>query len=125
VLGDDGPRWLAYASDETGRYEIYVRTFPDGTHKWQVSNAGGVLPQWRRDGRKLFYIAPDGALTAVAVDLKAADFGSPETLFDTGLRLNTYSMWMNQYAVASDGQRFLLNRTVEPPATAITAVIPR
>jgi eukaryotic-like serine/threonine-protein kinase len=125
VLGDDGPRWLAYTSDETGRYEIYVRTFPDGAHKWQVSNAGGVLPQWRRDGRELFYVAPDGALTAVAVDPAAADFGIPETLFDTGLRLNAYSMWMNQYAAASDGQRFLLNRTVERPETAITSLIPR
>jgi hypothetical protein len=46
-------------------------------------------------------------------------------LFDTGLRLNPYSMWMNQYAAASDGQRFLLNRTVDRPEAAITALIPR
>jgi len=119
------PRWLAYTSSETGRYEIYVRSFPDAAHMFQISNNGGVMPQWRRDGRELFYIDLNGTLTAVGMDLEAAEFGTPHGLFATGLGLTPYSMWRNQYAVANDGQSFLLNRPVEPPAATITALLPR
>jgi Tol biopolymer transport system component len=122
---DTLPRWLAYTSDETGRYEIYIRSFPDGAHKFQISNTGGVMPQWRRDGRELFYIDLDGVLRAVDMDLGAAQFGTPHRLFPTGIRLTPYSMWMNQYAVANDGESFLLNRPVEQPAPTITALLPR
>ena len=62
-------RWLAYASNESGRYEIYVRTFPEAGGKWQVSAAGGMQPRWRRDGRELFYVAPDTRLMAVPLRL--------------------------------------------------------
>lgn len=119
------PRWIAYTSDETGRYEIYVRTFPEGSHKWQISTEGGVLPQWRRDGRELFYIGADGTLMSVSVNPEGPEFGIPHKLFATGLDLHPYSIWMNQYAVANDGQRFLLNRTAERSPAAITAVIHR
>ncbi len=64
----ESPRWLAYTSNETGRYEVYVRDFPDGRHKWQVSNQGGLQPHWRRDGRELFYLKLDGTLMSVAVN---------------------------------------------------------
>ncbi len=60
---------LAYASNESGRYEIYVRTFPESSGKWLVSAAGGVQPRWRRDGHELFYVAPDGRLMAVPIRL--------------------------------------------------------
>ena len=124
--GAGTPGWLAYTSNETGRYEIYIRSFPDGAHMFQISNRGGVMPQWRRDGRELFYIDPDGILTAVGVDLDATEFGTPQALFATGLRLTSHSMWMNQYGVANDGQRFLLNRPVEQAsAMTITALLPR
>jgi Tol biopolymer transport system component len=124
--GPDVPRWLAYTSNETGRYEIYIRSFPDGAHMFQISNRGGVMPQWRRDGRELFYIDPDGMLTAVGMDLDATEFATPQPLFATGLRLTSYSMWMNQYAVANDGQSFLLNRPIEAAGvTTITALVPR
>lgn len=127
--GDGGevPRWIAYASDETGRNEVYVRDFPSASHKWQVSSRGGLIPHWRRDGRELFYLAPDGTLMAVAVKPGAAfEFGAPQSLFETHLRLTPrYKTWMNQYAVAHDGQRFLLNRPIpETSPSAITAVIP-
>ena len=123
----EAPRWIAYASDETGRDEIYVRDFPAASHKWQVSNRGGLMPHWRRDGRELFYLTPDGTLMAVAVNPGATfEFRAPQALFATGLRLMPrYKTWMNQYAVARDAQRFLLNRPVgETTASAITAVIP-
>jgi len=125
--GGEVPRWIAYASDETGRNEVYIRDFPSASHKWQVSNRGGLIPHWRRDGRELFYLAPDGTLMAVAVNPGAAfEFGAPQALFATNLRLTPrYKTWMNQYALAQDGQRFLLNRPVpETSPSAITAVIP-
>ena len=81
---DGRPRWLAYTSNETGRYEIYIRSFPDAAHMFQISNKGGVMPQWRRDGRELFYIDLDGTLTAVGMDLEAAEFGTPRRLVRDG-----------------------------------------
>ena len=123
----EGPRWIAYTSNETGRHEVYVRDFPAGTHKWQVSNWGGLIPHWRRDGRELFYLSPEGMLVAVAVNLgDTFEFGTPQALFGTGLRFAPlYKHWMNQYAVTRDGQRFLFNRQVpEGTPSAITAVIP-
>ena len=121
------PCWIAYTSNETGRHEVYVRDFPAGSHKWQVSNHGGLIPHWRRDGRELFYLTPEGMLVAVAVNLGTAfEFGPPQALFGTGIRFAPqFKMWMNQYAVTHDGQRFLLNRQVpEVKPSVITAVIP-
>ncbi len=120
------PRWIAYTSDETGRNEVYVRDFPAGNQKWQVSTEGGGLPHWRGDGRELFYVAPDGTLMSVAVN-PGASFasGTPRALFTTGLEITPVKIYMNQYAVSRDGQRFLLNRRVpETPSAAITAVVP-
>ena len=121
------PHWLAYMSNETGRYEVYVRDFPTGNYKWQISNQGGLHPQWRSDGRELFYVTLDGSLMAVAVTPGPTfEFGAPQRLFETGLLfLPQYKIWMDQYAVSRDGHRFLLNRRVaEAAAGAITAVIP-
>jgi Tol biopolymer transport system component len=126
--GTDAPRWIAYASTETGREEVYVQDFPAGAHKWQVSNQGGLMPHWRCDGRELFYLTPDSTLMAVPVNLGATcEVGAPRALFATGIRLiPRYKAWMNQYAVARDGERFLFNRPVPDTAPgAITAVIPR
>ncbi len=125
--GSEAPRWLAYTSQETGRYEVYVRDFPDGRHKWQVSNQGGLQPHWRRDGRELFYLKLDGTLMSVAVNPGPSfEFGASQPLFTTGLRFPTlYTLWMNQYAVSRDGQRFLFNRRIpETGSGVITAVIP-
>lgn len=126
VAGRDGPRWIAYASDETGRLEVYVRDFLVGSHKWQVSNRGGTAPHWRRDGRELFYLTQDGTLMAVAVKQgETFDFGTPQALFETGVRLTPQSLWAPEYAVAADGQRFLLNRRLPVNAPdPITVVIP-
>ena len=60
-------RWVAYESNESGRYEIYVRGFPQTGGKWLVSVAGGTQPRWRRDGREIYYVAPDNKLMAVEV----------------------------------------------------------
>jgi len=110
-------RWVAYTSNETGRYEIYVRPFPEGGGRWQVSTAGGIYPRWRRDGAELFYIAPDNALMAVPVrgssDGRTFNAGAPVMLFRTQLAtganvgIGGYAA-APQYDVAADG-RFLMN----------------
>ena len=125
-------RWLAYASNESGRYEIYIRTFPEAGGKWQVSVAGGLQPRWRRDGRELYYVAPDTRLMAVPTRLGPAthtlEAGAPAALFPTRLATggnipSTGFMAQAQYAVAPDG-RFLMNIAAdEAVASPITVVL--
>jgi eukaryotic-like serine/threonine-protein kinase len=103
-------RWLAYASDESGRYEIYVRPFPSGAGKWRISNAGGRAPRWRSDGNELFYLSPDGKLMAVTTRTKNGfEFDVAKPLFDARVRENNGQM---DYEASKDGQRFLINEPV-------------
>jgi Tol biopolymer transport system component len=120
------PRWIAYSSDETGRFEVYVRTFPAGEGRWRVSTGGGALPRWRPDGRELFYLASDGKLMATTVHPSTTfEFDTPHALFETPSARSATQALMNQYAISRDGQRFLLNRRLpDPGADAITAVVP-
>ena len=74
------PRWVAYASDESGRSEIYVQSYPGGANRIPVSTGGGYLPRWSRDGKELFYATGD-AMVAVAVRPDGS-FGPPRRLFD-------------------------------------------
>jgi Tol biopolymer transport system component len=60
-------RWMAFQSNETGRYEIYVRPFPSGGGPTPISTAGGVYPRWSRDGKELYFIAPDAKMMAVSI----------------------------------------------------------
>ena len=120
-------RFIAYASSETGRDEIYICDFPIGGRKWQVSTNGGLMPHWRPDGRELFYLALDGTLMAAPVALEsAADVGVPIPLFATGIQfIPQHKAWMNQYAVAGLGERFLINRPLpESTRHEITIVLP-
>ena len=98
-LSPDG-RWIAYVSDESGRDEVYVRTFPQPDGRWQVSTAGGHRPRWRRDGRELFFVAPNGVLQSVPLQMSSSfQIGMPQSLFrmpDT-----------EDYDVFPDGQGFL------------------
>jgi Tol biopolymer transport system component len=113
--------YLAYVSDESGSFEIYVQPFTAdgklGADKYRISTGGGNQPRWRRDGRELFYIAPDGQMMAVAVKTNGAAFdrGAPKALFKT--RAQT---WMTQpgieYGVTADGQRFLIGSIVSEAA---------
>ena len=68
-ISPDG-RWIAYTSNESGVFDVFVTRFPQPGQKWPVSIAGGQLPTWRRDGRELFYLAPDGSLMAVPIVLR-------------------------------------------------------
>lgn len=75
-------QWLAYVSDESGRNEVYVQPFPDATGKWQVSTSGGTHPVWSRNGKEIFYVAPDEMLMVVEVSTSPAfEAGQPRPLF--------------------------------------------
>lgn len=113
-ISPDG-KWVAYASDESGSWEIYVTTFPGAVGKWQVSRGGGTEPRWRGDGKEIFYIAPNGMLTAVAVNAdNVFATGTPAPLFQVHGRAPISSTDVFTYDVAKDGKRFLVNRYVRP-----------
>ncbi len=117
-------RYVAYASSETGRYEIYVQTFPDHLGKWQVSTSGGIEPTWRRDGKELFYLSPDDKMMAVEVSTDSANFqaGIPKPLFQAQLIPGFF--FRNRYVVSADGQRFLmLTPTGETASAPLTVVL--
>ena len=71
VFSPDG-RWLAYVSNESGSIEVYVQGFPESRGKWRVSAGGGQFPEWRGDGKELYWMKPDGTLMAASVELQAA-----------------------------------------------------
>ena len=101
-------QWIAFNSDESKAWEVYVARFPEFTDKRRVSVAGGVQPRWRGDGRELFYLAPDGTMMAVP-----SDRSSPaRPLFKTPL--NPPSHQVSEFDVSSNGQRFLV---LEPVST--------
>jgi Tol biopolymer transport system component len=105
VFSPDG-KWLAYQSDESDRFEIYVRPFPGPGGQSQVSIGGGHSPRWRADGKELYYVAPDLKLMAAKVVVQGSAFtvGTPESLFQTHINQATNRQ---QYDVARDG-RFLI-----------------
>jgi Tol biopolymer transport system component len=114
-------KWMAYQSDESGQYQVYVQTIPAGGGKFQISTSGGTIPVWRRDGKELYYLAPDQKLMAVPVNINGASFepGTPQALFTTTGTSN--------FVVTRDGQRFLMNvpaggesAATGPPLTIVT-----
>ena len=108
-------RWLAYASDESGKPEVYVQSFPPSGFKRQISTAGGQYPRWSRNGRELFYTSSDGKLNAIAV----AEAGSkletspPTPLFDV----------RGDVALSPDGSRFLTAVRVEDDSARPVTVV--
>jgi serine/threonine-protein kinase len=108
-------RWLAYESDSSGRFEIYVRPFPNVSEGlWPITTGGGTRPLWARNGQELFYVAPDGALMAVRVDSRAGALstGRPAKVLE-GVYVTVTGLVGRTYDVSRDGKRFLL---VKPPA---------
>jgi dipeptidyl aminopeptidase/acylaminoacyl peptidase len=119
-------KWIAFESNETGRYEIYIQPFPTGP-KIPVSSAGGAQVRWHRNGRELFFIAMDGQLMAVPIQLidAQAEIGKPAPLFRTNVGgAVTLGVTRQQYAVSADGQRFLMNTVVaEANASPISLIL--
>ena len=130
-ISPDG-RWLAYQSNESGRFEIWIRPFPvPGTpvksdERWQFSTGGGRDVRWRPDGKEIFYVGLDGRLVAVPVLVEEAGRaptpGVPVTLFSVGVPIlggGTAQPW---YSVTSDG-RFLVADPTQPPVAAPVKVL--
>ena len=118
-VSPDG-RWLAYISDESDQWEVYVRPFGRPGEPVRVSVNGGGQPKWRRDGKELFYLAADGRLMSVRVTGTGAafDVGLPAALFDTG----GYQPELDDYAPSADGQRFLVKVAPEGRSAEMNVV---
>ena len=113
-------RWIAYVSNESQRTEVYVQPFPPTGAKWQVSTGGGEQPQWRQDGRELYYVTPDKKLMAVDITSTPSVFarGEPRVLMETRMTgWERLGAGCCQYAPSKDGQRFLIS-------SATSSVIP-
>jgi WD40-like Beta Propeller Repeat len=113
---------VAYTSNESGRFEVYVETIPQSDRKLAVSTGGGYEPRWRADGTELYYLSEDRKLMAVRVS-PGPSFGVPKMLFQTrvpaGITANR-----NHYVPSSDGQRFLVNTQIgDAQPTPITVVL--
>jgi Tol biopolymer transport system component len=121
-------KWIAYRSNESGRFEIYVQAFPGPGGQALVSTNGGAQPRWRSDGKEIFYIGLDSRLMAVPISVAAngqtLEPGQPTALFTTRIAFGPLpGARRQQYAVSSDGQRFLVTTLPQdaapPPITLI------
>ncbi|HTG61308.1 MAG TPA: protein kinase, partial [Terriglobia bacterium] len=116
MFSPDG-RWLAYQSDESGRQEIYVRSFPGPGGKWQISTEGGVQPVWARNGRELFYRNGDKMMAAAIETKPAFAAAKPKLLFEGHYETGIFA-FEPDYDVSPDGQRFLMIKASEPEQAA-------
>ncbi len=114
IFSPDG-KWVAYQSNESGRFEVFVRPFPVSGGQWQVSTNGGTSPRWRADGLELYYQGPDNSIMAASAGVQNGAFapGVPQALFLPPIVVRPNKP---QYDVARDG-RFLINTEV-PEASA-------
>ena len=121
-------KWITYESNESGRFEIYVQPFPGPGGKFQISASGGAQPRWNKNGKEIFYVSLDSTMMAAPVKLspdgQSLETGTPAALFPVRIAGGPLpSFNKQQYAVSSDGQRFLVNLAVEegaaPPITLI------
>ncbi len=117
-------KWIAYSSNESGRWEVYVTSFPEAHGKWQVSNAGGVEPKWRGDGQELFYLSPESKMMAVPVKTGPSfDPGTPAALFQANPREMLATSEQFSYEVSRDGQKFLINTHLKTAITPLSVVL--
>ena len=117
-----GGAWIAYQSNESGAYEIYVRPFPNiNDGRWQISSGGGTRPLWNRNGRELLYVTLTGGLMSVPVATgRAFDFGNASRVIDlssTTLDLPRF------YDISPDGQRFLVTKEEAPSGGAQVNIV--
>jgi serine/threonine protein kinase len=121
-------KWIAYQSNESGRNEILIQSFPGPGGKLQVSTNGGAQVRWRPDGKELFYIALDGQLMAVPIQLAddppSAEVGTPVPLFPTHSGGAVQAVNTASYVVSPDGLRFLMDTIVnESTVSPITVIL--
>lgn len=119
--------WMSYSSFSSGRSEIFVQRLRPGGGKWSVSTNGGSMSRWSRDMKEIFYQSTDQKLMAASIDLQSSppQIGLPKPLFDTRT-LSTGGMGFGarqQYAVARDGQRLLLNEATAGARSEVVVVL--
>jgi serine/threonine-protein kinase len=105
-------RWIAYSSNESGRFEVHVRPYPGPGGKVQVSNDGGFEPAWRRDGRELFYRSGAKMMSVAVGSGSAGPFGRPVTIFEKSGLYREPNLERRLYDVAPDGTRFVMLRAI-------------
>jgi Tol biopolymer transport system component len=118
-------KWIAYQSNESGRFEIYLQPFPGPGARIPVSTGGGAQVRWRRDGKELFFIATDGRLMAVPLQTDPAGTpkpGTPVPLFLTHVGA-VEDISLAHYVPSADGQKFLMDTIVEENAAPITVIV--
>jgi len=121
-------KWIAYQSNESGRNEIYVQSFPGSENRSPVSTDGGTQVRWGRDGKELFYISRHGQLMAVpfrsAANTSAADIGTPAALFAPPIgSMVQQGDFRHQFMVAPDSQRFLVATVKESSPSPVTLIL--
>jgi len=104
-------RWVAYGSNESGQWQVYVSSFPSMTGKKQISTGNGCVPFWRKDGRELFYLTRQGQVMSAAVKAGLEfDASSPKALFQAPTDV---ACGLDRYAVSGDGGKFLIVESVQ------------
>ena len=124
-VSPDG-RWIAYASDRSGRFEIEVTSFPEPGRRYPVSVEGGGYPRWRADGRELYFLSADSRLMAASFAAGTPPaIGTPAPLFEVRLIASPDSgiFTTYEYDVNADGSRFLINRMVSLPDESMTVIV--
>jgi len=121
-ISPDG-RWFSYTSNESGRAEVWVQSFPPANVKWQISSSGGGDARWRPDGKELFYIGDDRRLMAVPVKTSATfEHGPAVPLFDTGVPPHWYEA-RNLYDVSRDGRLLFMTPVEDDRSSPFTIVL--
>jgi Tol biopolymer transport system component len=126
-FSSDG-KWIAYQSNESGRFEIYVQPFPGPGGKFLISSNGGANPRWNKNGKEIFYVSLDSKMIAAPVKLssdgQSLERGTPAALFPVRISGGpARAGYRQQYAVSADGQRFLVNLEAGEAATSPITLI--
>jgi Tol biopolymer transport system component len=121
-------KWIAYQSDESGRVEVYVQPFPGPGRKFQISSNGGAQLRWSKNGKEIFYVSLDSKTMAAPVKLspdgQSLETGTPAVLFPVRIAGGPLPGFnRQQYAVSSDGQRFLVNLAADEGTTSPITLI--
>jgi Tol biopolymer transport system component len=121
-------KWIAYQSDESGRSEIYARPFPGPGGNFQISSNGGAQARWNKNGKEIFYVSLDSKMMAAPVKLssdgQSVETGTPAALFPVRIVGGPESsVGRQEYAVSSDGLRFLVNLAVDEGTTSPITII--
>jgi Tol biopolymer transport system component len=121
-------KWIAYQSNESGRFEIYIQPFPGPGGKFQISTDGGAQPRWNKNGKEIFYVSLDSKMMVAPVKLspdgQSLETSAPVTLFPVRIAEGTLpGVARQQYAVSSDGQRFLVNLAADEGAVSPITLI--